>query len=85
LPLEHLHLLSYLLLLPLELPHIPQGAYTIGPHYFDPLEIRHAITGQASTSSFPVFLPNSNHAILVPVKFFNNLFPPSSVSIYEID
>ncbi|KYN40059.1 hypothetical protein ALC56_05546 [Trachymyrmex septentrionalis] len=63
---------------------IPQGAYTIGPHYFDPQEIRNAITGQASTSSIPVFLPNSTHAILVPVKFFNNLFPPSSVSIVEI-
>ncbi|XP_018347280.1 PREDICTED: proline-rich protein 36-like [Trachymyrmex septentrionalis] len=45
---------------------IPQGAYIIGPHYFDPEEIRNAITGQASTSSIPVFLPNSTHAILVP-------------------
>ena len=64
---------------------IPQGAYTIGPHYFDPQELRNAITGQSSTSCIPVFLPNSTHAILVPVKFFNNLFSPSSVSIHEID
>ncbi|KYN44224.1 hypothetical protein ALC56_01346 [Trachymyrmex septentrionalis] len=63
---------------------IPQGAYTIGPHYFDSQELRKAITGQASTSSIPVFLPNSTHAILVPVKFFNNLFPSFSVSILEI-
>ncbi|KYN31809.1 hypothetical protein ALC56_13948 [Trachymyrmex septentrionalis] len=38
---------------------IPQGAYTIGSHYFDPEEIRNAITGQNSTSCIPVFLPNS--------------------------
>ena len=61
---------------------IPEGAYTIGPHYFDPQEIRNAITGQASTSRIPVFLPNSTHAILVPVKFFNNLFPPSSARFH---
>ncbi|XP_018337472.1 PREDICTED: formin-like protein 7 [Trachymyrmex septentrionalis] len=30
---------------------IPQGAYTIGPHYFDPQEIRNAITGQSPTST----------------------------------
>ncbi|KYN38450.1 hypothetical protein ALC56_07177 [Trachymyrmex septentrionalis] len=64
---------------------IPQGAYTIGPHYFDPQEIRNAISGQAPTSSIPVFHPNSTHAILVPVKFFNIFFPPPSVSIHEID
>ena len=63
---------------------IPQGAYTIGPHYFDPREIRNAITGRSPTSNIPVFLPNSTHPILVPVRFFNNLFPPSSVSILEI-
>ena len=63
---------------------IPQGAYTIGPHYFDPQEIRNAITGRSPTSNIPVFLPNSTHPILVPVRFFNNLFPPSSVSIREV-
>ena len=63
---------------------IPQGAYTIGPHYFDPQEIRNAITSQSPTSSIPVFLPTSIHPILVPVRFFNNLFPPSSVSVLEI-
>ena len=61
---------------------ISQGAYTIGLHYFNPEELRNAITGQTSTSSIPVFLPNSTHAILVPVKFFNNLFPPSSARFH---
>ncbi|KYN37933.1 hypothetical protein ALC56_07691, partial [Trachymyrmex septentrionalis] len=63
---------------------ISQGAYTIGLHYFNPEELRNAITGQTSTSCIPVFLPNSPSAFLVPVRFFNNLFPPSSVSIHEI-
>ncbi|KYN38476.1 hypothetical protein ALC56_07153, partial [Trachymyrmex septentrionalis] len=63
---------------------IPQGAYTIGPHYFDHEEIRNAITGQTSTSCIPVLLPNSPNAFLVPVGFFNNLFSPSFVSIHEI-
>ncbi|XP_018357099.1 PREDICTED: uncharacterized protein LOC108757184 [Trachymyrmex septentrionalis] len=47
---------------------IPQGAYTIGPHYFDPQEIRNAITGRSPTSNIPVFLPNSTHSILVPLE-----------------
>ncbi|XP_018338853.1 PREDICTED: sulfated surface glycoprotein 185-like [Trachymyrmex septentrionalis] len=57
---------------------ISQGAYTIGPYYFDPEKIRNAITGQNSTSCIPVFLPNSANPFLVPVEFFYNLFllPP---------
>ncbi|KYN35712.1 hypothetical protein ALC56_09912, partial [Trachymyrmex septentrionalis] len=71
LPLKHLYLPCNLLRLPFDLRHprstttapIPRGAYTISPHYFDPAEIRNAITGQTSTSCIPVFLPNSSSPI----------------------
>jgi len=33
----------------------------------------------------PVFIPDSVNPYLVPVEFFFNLFPPFSVTIYEIE
>ncbi|KYN44152.1 hypothetical protein ALC56_01468, partial [Trachymyrmex septentrionalis] len=36
---------------------IPERTFTIGPHYFDPHEIRHEITGQPPRSCIPVFIP----------------------------
>ncbi|KYN50589.1 hypothetical protein ALC57_09943, partial [Trachymyrmex cornetzi] len=63
---------------------IPEGTYTIGPHYFDPQEIRRAIAAIPLHSEITVFIPNSAYPYLIPVEFFFNLFPPSSATIREL-
>jgi len=62
----------------------PPGSYTIGPDDFDLIEIRNVIAGQDPDSIIPVFLPNSPFPYDVPVRFFYNLFPPSTTRITEI-
>ncbi|XP_018352132.1 PREDICTED: WAS/WASL-interacting protein family member 1-like, partial [Trachymyrmex septentrionalis] len=58
---------------------IPQGAYTIGPHYFDPEEIRNAITGQNSISCIPPELrqsiPSSSGILLQSFPSFLRFHP----------
>jgi len=68
-------------------PHtdpLPSGLYTIGPDNFDLNEVREIITAQDPDSIIPVFLPNYPFPYDVPVRFFFNLFPSSTVSINEI-
>jgi len=64
---------------------VPPGSYTIGPDHFDLNEIRQVIVSQDPDSIIPVFLPNHPSPYNVPVRFFHNLFPPSTAIIKEID
>jgi len=64
---------------------LPPGSYTIGPDQFDLSEIRTTIAGQDPDIIIPIFLPNSPLPYEVPVRFFYNLFPPSTAIIREID
>jgi len=63
---------------------LPSGSYTIGPDDFDLIEIREIIATQDSDSLIPIFLPNSLFPYDIPVRFFYNLFPPSTITINEI-
>ncbi|KYQ54045.1 hypothetical protein ALC60_07047, partial [Trachymyrmex zeteki] len=64
---------------------LPPGTYTVGPDYFDPEEIRAAIAGQPPGILIPVFIHNSPYPYLVPIDLFNDLFPPSTIIIHEIE
>jgi len=63
---------------------LPSGSYTIGPDDFDLAEIREIVTTQDPDSLIPVYLSNSPFPYNVPVRFFYNLFPPSTITINEI-
>jgi len=64
---------------------LPPDSYFIGPDNFDLSEIRTTISGQGPDTIIPVFLPNSPFPYEVPVRFFYNLFPPSTAFINELD
>jgi len=64
---------------------LPPGSYSIGPDNFDLFEIRSTISGQNPDFIISVFLPISPFPYDVPVRFFYNLFPPSTAIIREID
>jgi len=64
---------------------LPPGSYSIGPADFDLSEIRTIITTQDPDSIISVFLPTSPFPREVPVRFFYNLFPPSTAIIHEIN
>jgi len=63
---------------------LPPDSYSIGPDNFDLAEIRTAISGQDPNFIVPVFLPTSPFPYDVPVRYFYNLFPPSTVRINEL-
>jgi len=63
---------------------LPPGAYTIGPDNFDLTEIREVIATQPPDSLILIYLPNSPFPYNVPIRFFYNLFPPSTVNITEL-
>jgi len=63
---------------------LPPGAYTIGPDDFDLAEIREIIATQPPDYLILTYLPNSPFPYNVPVRFFYNLFPPSTVRINEL-
>jgi len=63
---------------------IPPGSYFIGPNNIDLVQVRTAITGQDPDIVVPVFLPTSPLPYNVPVRFFFNLFPPSTIAINEL-
>jgi len=62
---------------------LPPASYSIGSDDFDLSEIRSAISGQNSDAIIPVFLPLSPFPH--EVRFFYNLFPPSTAIIREVD
>jgi len=70
---------------PLRTTPLLPGSYFIGPAGFDLSEIRTIITGQDPDSFIPVFLPTSPFPREVPVRFFYNLFPPSTAIIRELN
>jgi len=63
---------------------LPSGLYIIGPDQFDLSELKLIIETQDPDSIIPVFLPNSPFPYDVPVRFFYNLFPPTTVIINEL-
>jgi len=63
---------------------LPPDSYSIGPDDFDLTEIRHVISNQDPDTIIPVFLPNSPFPYEVPIRFFYNLFPPSTAFINEL-
>jgi len=64
---------------------LPPGLYSIGPADFDLSEIRTIITDQDPDSIIPVFLLTFPFPHEVPIRFFYNLFPPTTAIIREID
>jgi len=81
----HQSLDNLILQFPQRTTPLPPGSYSIGPDDFDLSEIRSAISGQYPDVIIPVFLPLSPFPHEVPVRFFFNLFPPSTAIIHEID
>jgi len=63
---------------------LPPGSYSIGHDDFDLFEIKFTISGQNPDSIISVFLPTSLFPY-VPVRFFYNLFPPSTAIIRAIE
>jgi len=63
---------------------LPSGSYTIGPDDFELTEIREIIATQDPDSLIPTYLPTSPFPYDVPVRFFYNLFPPSTIIINEL-
>jgi len=63
---------------------LPPGSYSIGPDNFDLAEIRHVI-GQYPDTIIPIFLPTSPFPYEVPIRFFYNFFPPSTVILKELE
>jgi len=63
---------------------LPPDSYFIGPDNFDLSEIRTIISGQDPDAIIPVYLPNSPFPYEVPVRYFFNLFPPSTTRIEEL-
>jgi len=63
---------------------LPPDSYFIGPDNLDLTEIRTAISGQDPDTIVPVFLPTSPFPYDVPIRYFFNLFPPSTVRIDEL-
>jgi len=63
---------------------VPPDSYFIGPDNFDLAQVRTAISGQDPDAIVPVFLPTSPFPYNVPVRFFFNLFPPSTIIIDEL-
>jgi len=63
---------------------LPSGAYTIESDDFDLVEIREIIATQDPDFLIPIFFPNSPFPYDVPVRFFFNLFPPTTVIINEL-
>jgi len=81
----HQPLDSLILQFPQRSTPLPPGSYSIGPDDFDLSEIRSVISGQNPNDIIPVFLPLSPFPYEVPIRFFYNLFPPSTAIIHEID
>jgi len=64
---------------------LASGSFTIGPDNIDLTEVRRVIESQDPDSVIPVYLPNSPFPYDVPLPFFYNLFPPSTIRIDEIN
>jgi len=62
---------------------LPSRSYTNGPDDFDLIKIRQIIATQDTNSKILVFLPNCPFPY-VPVRFFYNIFPSSTVRIKEL-
>jgi len=69
---------------PLRTTPLPPDFYSIGPDDLDLHEIRTVISGQDPDAIIPVFLPTSPFPHDVPIRFFYNLFPPSTANITEL-
>jgi len=71
--------------------HFPQadnppspGAYTIGPGPVDLDHLKRVVSTAHPDHGIYVYLPGIPLPYSVPVHFFYNLFPPSSVTLHEL-
>jgi len=63
---------------------LPPDSYSIGPDNVDLGEIRTIVSSQDPDAIIPVYLPNAPFPYDVPIRFFYNLFPPSTAQITEL-